>query len=87
MGKPLYKSHCYQTPERASLVEGMNNIDGEDELFDYRTLKDPSKKLSFVGVDAMEYDEMWPSTQYVCLSQEVCSFLHHAMPCQSFVGV
>ena len=71
VGKPLYKSCCYKIPEQPSLVEVLNEANGEESILDYRKLKDPSKTIQFVGVDAMEYDESWPTTQYTSLSPEV----------------
>ena len=67
----LYPSSCYQIPDRPACVDTPITLHWDEKEKRYFIPKNNNKAIRFDGVDAMEFRDSWPTTEYVPLSKEV----------------
>lgn len=72
--KVLYPSCCYQIPERSACIDDPITLIWDEKEKRYHITRKNNKVIRFDGVDAMEFRESWPTTEYVALSKEVCFY-------------
>lgn len=78
----LYSSSCYRVPDRPACVDTPIALTWNEKDKRYFIPKKNKKEIQFDGVDAMEFRDSWPTTEYVPLSKEVRFIdLNHSKEC------